>query len=181
MLQGAPSGEGKEGRGVTCERSFICVRFPPWREATPTSSFFSAPFSLPLSLPLFLSFAFRARFEFHNVIYGAWWNSFRFLGFRATEFTAPDILTPSFLSLTPSRPRRTPPIAPFSGWGTRVWVRGTSSLILPGGGKRNRTGAHVCIRVHIRTYIRARRSWAANVCHNFKLYRGDLTDLRDSS
>lgn len=63
-----------------------------------TSIFLFASFSL-----LFCALSFR------NVIYGAWRNSFRFLGLRTTEFTTPDVLTSSFLPLTPG-PHR-PPIS----------------------------------------------------------------------
>lgn len=101
-LQGAPS---RRGWPITSGRSFICVRFPPPRRKQHSTErrSFSCFFFSPL-----------CALSFRNVIYGAWRNSFRFLGLRTTEFTTPDVLTSSFFPLTP-RPTSSTSIHPGAG------------------------------------------------------------------
>lgn len=109
-----------------------------------------------------LSVSFSPRYHplacalgFHNVIYGAWRNSFRFLGLRTTEFTTPDVLTSSFFPLTPSPHRPHRPYRPTVGACARV-CRGVSRVYFP---PRQEKGSnwstHVCTYTHI--YSRVRR------------------------
>lgn len=160
--KGAPSGGGKEegGEGVT-NNSRVLVYLRSFSTTMRSNTNFDLtllfstslsclPFPLlSLSLPLF----FALFFEFYNVIYGAWRNSFRFLGLRATEFTTPDILTSSFFSPTPGPlppPTRRASRSPLSPVRDSCLDTGVSWLILHGEEKRNNWSAHVCTRISAR-------------------------------
>lgn len=147
--------EHHRGRVTNNSWALVYLRSFSTRERSNTNfdpSLFLFLLSLtPFSLSPSPSPCFCARFEFHNVIYGAWRNSFRFLGLSAAEFTTPDVLTSSFFPLTPG-PRR-PPLSPlFPGMGSHARSQGCprlSSLAR----KKGATGAHTCVHIYL-----ARRS-----------------------